>query len=171
MIPGSRLAQFLAAGHLVLVLWGAASLPWPASRLVEPLRWYSALSGADSNYGFYAPAVSSQVRGCFTLIAEDGTTWTDTLDQQRNSEAARRLGGSVDKMFTLAPQHQPPGFPRSLAASWAATLFARHPAARQVRVEVQAYDVPTMTDCRGGARPGWQTLYQANFTRTAPQED
>src|SRR5262249_25658279 len=109
----------LAVAHLTLVVCGAASLsPRPRAGLPgAPVRWSRAMSGADNNYGFFAPGVSSQFRAVFTLTGADGRTWKDTLERGANPEADARLGGTVAKMFSLGAAEESPDLQRALAAS------------------------------------------------------
>jgi hypothetical protein len=155
----------LALCHLALVLAGAVSLT--PTRCAGPLgravNWYSALSGADTGYGFFAPEVSPQFRAVFTLTDDAGHSWPDTLENSTRGEAHLRLRSVADKLFSLGVVDQEPGLARTVATSWAATLFARHPSARQVVVRVERYDIPSMVRFREGTQPRWQTVYEATF--------
>jgi hypothetical protein len=161
------------AAHLTLVVWGAGNMPsLPDGPVAQALRWYSALSGADGSFGFFSPGVPPQYRAQFTLVGKDGRTWTDTLERGGSHEARLRLSGIADKLFPLDPEERPPDFQRTLTASWAAALFARHPEASRVVVRVEAYEVPSLADYQGGARLDWETIYEVTFTRTgADPED
>lgn len=165
------LATCAAACHLLLVVCGATGWaffggdPAEDNLAEEAVRLYGALSGAENGYGFFAPGVSSQIRATFTLTDAAGRTWTDTLEEGMGAEATLRVGSGV----SLAAFD---GVRESLARSWAATMFARHPAARSVTIRIDVYDLPTMTDYRAGARPCWLPVYEATAERdAAPAEE
>src|SRR5438270_312272 len=126
------LAALLAGGHLILVVCGAANLSAPKwTRIAgKGLRWYGAVSGADSGYGFFAPGVASQTRATFTLADADGRTWTGDLAAGDNHEVQLRLGAMVSTAAS-------PAIRRKLAASWAGKLFADHPEAEHVQIRVE----------------------------------
>jgi hypothetical protein len=157
-----RLRSFavaLAAIHLVLVVCGAAHF-----RLV-PLQWggivqhtYGALSGSDSGFGFFAPGVASQLRATFTMTDDAGNSWTDVLEHGNNREARLRLGTVVSNFAEEKMR-------RDVAASCAATMFGRHPTARQVVVRVEVYELPPMEAYRAGAQPEWIPVYEATVSR------
>jgi hypothetical protein len=160
------LAIALAAVHLVLVVCGAAHF-----RLV-PLQWggivqhtYGALSGSDSSFGFFAPGVASQLRATFTMTDDEGRTWTDVLEHGNNREARLRLGTVVSNFAEESMR-------RDVAASCAATMFGRHPTARQVVVRVEVYELPPMDAYRDGARPEWVPVYEVTVSReNTPQRE
>jgi hypothetical protein len=155
----------LAATHLVLVACGAGG--WtlvpddtPANRW---LRLYGELSGADNRYGFFAPAVGSQLRTLFTLQDEQGRTWTDTHEHGRTHEGNLRFGGLTDAAWAhgnLDPVQ---------LRSWAAAMLGRHPTATSVTICIQAYSVPTMSDYRFGKRPEWLPVYETTYARVGPE--
>jgi hypothetical protein len=84
------------------------------------------------------------------MTDKDGNSWTDVLNQSGNHEAEMRYNGSTYMINDL-------GHP--LAASWAATMFGRHPKARQVTIQFEEYEPPTMEEFRAGKRPRWRTTY------------
>jgi hypothetical protein len=147
-----------ALTHLALVICGATGRQLlPPSPPDFALRWYGAMTGADSGYGFFAPGVGPQAQATFTLHDAAGHSWTDTIDGD-NQEVRLRLGSMLtnSEVESLRP---------GLTASWAAVMFGRHPEATRVIVRVQLYDTPTMADFRAGATPAWQTVFEASFTR------
>jgi hypothetical protein len=155
-------------GHLALVACGAAGLRLlPASNIAgQTLRCYGALSGADMGFGFFAPAVGSQMRAVFVLTDGTGHTWEDDLEAGHNHEVKLRIGALINQ-FPVADQEE--FLRRDLAASWAGTLFARHPTAQQITVRVEAYDVPSRAEYRAGARPAWVHVSSYTCTREQPR--
>jgi hypothetical protein len=156
----TRYLVIFAVGHLVLVISGAAGLRLlpSASGLGGALRWYGAVSGADSSYGFFAPNVGPDARAVLTIVDDTGRSWTEPLDEAGNQEVRLRLGN-------VASQGTEGHGRLGLAASWAARAFGRHPQASVVTVRVEIYDIPTMQEFRNGEGPEWVTVYQRAFRR------
>ena len=111
------LAAF-ALGHLFLVICGAAhSRPVsPDNLLGQIAATYSAVSGADTSYGFFAPKVSPQLRAEFVLTDALGEEWTDDGDWGQNAEAKLRFASSIS-MVNYEEMRD------GVAASWAAAMF------------------------------------------------
>ena len=147
----------LAAAHLILVACGAArTIPGLDTLPGWSVRWYGSLSGGTNSYGFFKE-VGSGCKVTFTMTDEAGNTWEDELDRAGNREAWMRANGSIYMIIDLNDQ---------LAASWAANMFARHPSARQVYIQFDQFDPPSMENYRNGVRPEWQTTYARVFLRT-----
>lgn len=156
----------LAGGHLLLVACGAAGLFRAVPPTNPPARaahWYGAMSGASMGYGFFAPAVGSQPRAVFVMTDSAGHTWQDDLEAGRNQEVKLRVGSVIS---TFPADDSEEALRQDLLASWAATMFGRHPRATKVEIRVQTFDVPSMEEYRAGARPEWVTAYGATFTRS-----
>jgi hypothetical protein len=154
-----------ATGHLVLVACGAAGLLRALPRTSGPARavqWYGAMSGADNDYGFFAPGVGAQLRAVFVLTDAEGRTWEDDFGSGPNQEVRLRLNRVVS---TFPAEDGEEALRRDLLASWAGSMFGRHPEARKVEVRVEAYDVPSMAEYRGLARPQWVLVYAEMFVR------
>jgi hypothetical protein len=147
----------IAAAHLLVVACGAASwAPFSDKKLPgKALRWYGGMSGANNGYGFFA-SVGPSYRVSFTMTNSTGRTWTDVLDQGKNNEATLRFNGTVSILGYVGD---------GLTASWAATMFGRHPDAQQVVVELNEYDPPSMEDYQAGKRAQWERVYEAMFVR------
>jgi hypothetical protein len=160
----AHLAWTLAAGaQIAFVICGAArTLPAGDDPASSALAAWCDVSGADNTYGFFAPSVASQCRLSLTMRGADGRTWRDDLVEDRDSRFAFRLQSAVDAIGKF-----PEDLRRALTASWAGAMFARHPAAQEVLVEVEVEQVPTMEAWRAGARPEWLPLYKATFVRRA----
>lgn len=156
-------AGCLAAAHLVFVAAGASGL---FGRLGEAgagpaVRWYGAMTGADAGYSYFAPHVGSELRVRFTLSDGRGREWEDDLTGRMNHEGRLRVG-SMTGLFSPEPARE--ALRHDLAASWAATVFGRHPDARTVVVRVGVHEVPSMADFRAGRRPAWTDVFAATFT-------
>ena len=157
----------LAAGHLVLVACGAAGFaPWagwgPAG---EPLRWYGTVTEAGNSCGYFAPVVGMPSRVTFVMSDDAGRTWEDTLAGSTVSPEARL------RMGTIALGAGDPEMRPRLTASWAATMFGRHPGATQVVVRIETYELPAMEDVRAGSRARWVTVYDATFRRATGERE
>jgi len=157
----------LAVAHLVVVVGGASNtLPQRSSGMPgETLRSYARVSGADSEYGFFAPAVGAEQRARFVLMDADGFTWSDSLDEAKNPEARLRLMNIVEHPFMSGAAAELPAWREQLVKSWAANMFSRHPRAVSLTVIVEAYAVPTMAEFRAGQTPNWMTVYVAQLQR------
>jgi hypothetical protein len=150
-----------AACHLALVVCGAAHQrlvdePHPVGRA---LRWYGGLSGSDSGYGFFAPGVAGERRLVCTLTDAAGHSWAEPLEM-------RGQGREVDlRVLPLLLMFSEPDLGDAMAASVAAKMFGRFPAATRVTVRVDVCVVPTMEEYRAGDRPTWAVGYEATFSR------
>jgi hypothetical protein len=160
MTRSHAFAVLMVAAQLTLVGFGAAGRsPLPArSILAGPLRVWGSLSGADQGYGFFAPSVSSDVRAVFEVVGRDGSSRLDRFATGRK-ETDIRLGNIVAMFFST-----PEGLRDRLAASWAGSMFARHPGASRVVVRISAYELPPMAAYREGRRPEWRPAYLGTFT-------
>lgn len=159
----------LAAAHLVIVICGACQ--WLPERRAGPLaqmfRWYATMSGANSQYGFYAPEVGDHCRARFLLHDEADSTWCDSFEQMNSPEARLRLVGTAEAAFANGAAQESPARRERLVKSWAAAMFTRHPGAASLTVVVEVYDVPTRADYQAGSRPSWKVAYQAQVRRDA----
>jgi hypothetical protein len=169
--------MLLAAAHLVMVVVGASGLlPDANSAPGHSVQWYARMSGADSRFGFYAPAVGSEYRARFVLHDQFGGTWRDVFEEAKSPEARLRQQGIINWGFESAAERDSSEVRQRLVKSWSTTMFKRHPSAVSLSVVIEVYDVPTMSEYRAGSRPSWKTLYQAQVQfdpsaapeRTAP---
>ena len=162
-----RLLTLLGAGHLVVVICGAAYLlpEQSTSGIGKTVEWYGRMSGADSQYGFFAPEVTALYRSRFILQDERGATWSDSLEQAKSPEVALRLEGVVERAFSNGAAEESAERRERLVKSWAAVMFTRHLRAVSLLVAVEVFDVPTMAEYRGGDRPEWKALYTARVER------
>lgn len=126
----------------------------PAGRV---LYAYCEITGANNNFGFFAPAVASQVRVRFTLCDKAGQCSLDSL-ATRSDEVNLKLH-TMFSFFTVSEAQD------LLARSWAAQMLARHPDAQSISVEAEMFQLPTMTEYSAGRRPEWPQFYRAVFAR------
>jgi hypothetical protein len=158
----SRIAEAVAAAHLLLVAsWATGLLP-PAMPGTggKALRLYGALTGADNRFGYFAPEVGPELRLDLTAEAGGRPAPPVALIEARGREAELRAG-TVVSTFAYQPLR------REMARSLAARVFSRHPNATAVNVHVEVCELPTMAEYRAGVRPRWKTGYQARFVRAA----
>ena len=150
----------LAAAHLALVIAGATH--YPVGHQPYLLSWilnlYGGLSGSETTYGFFAPKVAPELVAKFTLVDEQGRTFEVTPQQGVTHEAHLRFESTIS--MVVHPQ-----FRDAVPASWAAALLGRHPEAVEVRVTVEAQDLPRMGQYLAGCRTRWITIYDRKFKR------
>ncbi len=160
-----KLVAGLALAHLVLVVCGA----FDVTRLLQQapggplLRLGTTLSGADTDFAFFAPAVASSKRPRLVFTEGDGQAREVRLDEAPNHEV--RVRTATPLSLFLVPELRDP-----IAASWAARAFDRHPQAHAVTVRVEEHVLPTLKEYRDGKRPQWQPIYDATFARQADEE-
>jgi hypothetical protein len=150
----------LAGVHLGLVLCGAVSLPLLSDDrpVTKALRLGRAMTGSDTNYGFFAPDVGATLEARFTLVDKDGRTWTDELDPGNTIESRLRINNVLAWCYEEELREQ-------VAASLARSMLARHPTVVTVIVRIEEYNPPTFAEFRSGVRPDWDLLYEATVSR------
>lgn len=152
-----------AVGHLGLVIVGGLDLcPWGWPVVGRPLTYYGSLTGVSSGYSFFAPSVRAAPDATFTLVDGAGRRWVDTLQTRVTREADIRVQDLID---VINKRRTGDALKRRVAASWAAEMFARHPAAESVVIDVGHRALPTMAALREGAAPGWESTYRARVVR------
>jgi hypothetical protein len=150
-----------AALHLALVACGALGIVFGRNLdAAMAIGHYAAASGADSSYGFFAPAVASQCRAFMTMRDAAGREWRDSLAHDPRSVFGLRATSILDSIPSLSDRLR-----RGVTASWASAMFGRHPSAVTVLVSVELHVLPTMAEWRDGVRPSWMTIYEARFVR------
>jgi hypothetical protein len=153
------------AGHLALVVAGAAHL---TSRVHGPvgraLRFYDSLSGAGDSYSFFAPAVGPQLRARFNLASPQGERSEETLETGKSRDVGFRLGNLAGTVYIVARRTN---LRRAFLGALAANRLGAHPDADRVQVTIEEWEMPTMAEYRGGARPRWRALNEATFVRTS----
>lgn len=164
--PAFVLLCALAAVHLLLVFLGAVHISiFPArSAPGQVHRVYGAWTGATSGYAFFAPGISQAHRISVDLKMPSGEVLhepfsfaNEALDIRAYSMALRFTG------WNHKADHQD-----NMARAWAATMFGRHPEAREATVRVERMDLPTMEEYQSGQRPTWTQLYRADLALRAP---
>src|SRR5436309_1477604 len=88
--------------HLILVSLGALRvIPFRASSWAGTiLGTYSAYSGADNAYGYFAPSVASEWRAVFDLYDRASNRWTTTKWESSNPEV-KLLLSTINGHFSL----------------------------------------------------------------------
>jgi len=159
-----RLLLGLAAAHLTLVMLGAAHVDLSRfGPLGRGLAAYSALSGADSTYGFFASEVIDQLEANFELVDRSGNRTTTSLVTGTNREADLLINNIT---LSLAPED--PELRRKVSASLAGKLLAQHPEAVEVVLRVDRIETVSIEEYRSGSRPERTTVYTARFKHEAP---
>jgi len=156
-----RLLLALTAGQLILVAVGVVSVDL---RQLGPLGVYlddyRTLSGADSDYGFFAPEVRDQIQTHFEIIDREGRRKPAFLSVGSNHEAEVDIENITDNFESLEPDMR-----SRLAASLAAQIFADRPEAVRVVVRVERFETVSMEEFRSGIRPQRTPFYEATLTR------
>ncbi|GAB4158797.1 MAG: hypothetical protein Tsb009_36050 [Planctomycetaceae bacterium] len=166
-----RFLIVFGVGHLILVASGA--LGWlkrpPQGPTENIVQIYSAASGADNGYGFFAPGVGAQFRTIFILQDKDGREWRENLKLGTTSEANLRFTGISSQLADM-----PPPVRHRVMSSFAGMMFGKYPNARKITVRLELYgfdrsqqeaDFPTMAEFRAGVRPNWLPILDATFLR------
>lgn len=157
------------ACHLVVVAAGAAHLTSGVHGPVRrTLRFYEAISGAGSSYSFFAPTVGPQLRARFVLSTVEGDRFEETLETGKSREVGFRLGNIAGTIYILAKRTD---VRRAFLGALAANRLAAHPEANRVRVSIEEWRMPTMTEYRSGTRPRWRALLDATFVRAPGADD
>lgn len=149
--------------HVALVVAGAAHLTSSLDGSMGwGLRFYTALSGSGDSYSFFAPSVGPQVRARFVLSSPQGEHVEETLETGKSREVGFRLGNIAGTIYIAAKRTD---LQRAFLGALAANRFGAHPEASEVRVNLEEWEMPSMTDYRAGSRPWWRVLNEATFTR------
>jgi hypothetical protein len=130
------------------------------------LDYYAMLSGANEQYAFFAPGVSSQIGVLFDLIDKEGNERTVTLESGLNHETELRIGNIFGE-FQNDAVSDPAKLHRAVAASFVGTMFGRYPGTKEVRVRLQEFTPVSMQEHREGKRPQWNPIYQARYKYAA----
>ncbi|WP_437632433.1 hypothetical protein [Sorangium sp. So ce854] len=149
-----------AAAHIVVVCLGALHVRvgdegWAR----RALTYYGLLSGSDSGYSFFAPGVGTTLAATFQVNGASGESAADALETGVSREADIRVRNIIG-MFSL---EEDPMVRRSLVASWAGKVLARHPDADSVVVQLDTFELPSMAEYRAGKTTGWTLNYRARF--------
>ncbi|UQA62018.1 hypothetical protein [Polyangium aurulentum] len=154
-----RCLLFLAGTHLLLVVLGAGKVKLrDVGPIGRALAHHGYISGASSGYGFFSARIRRRLVLAFDVIDREGNRTTVSLGAGPTHEADLRVDG-------IASAFAEPELRRELAASLAGKIFARHPAAREVVVRVENFEVVSMEDYQRGLRPRRTPFYEARFAR------
>jgi len=172
----------LLAGHLVLVVCGAASIVIPGDNPVsKTVRKYGEISGVENDYAYFAPTAGTQHRFHFVMTDKDGQQWTDGMRFGKTQESNLRLTSLANYVSGSHPDHQ-----FFVMKSLAGKMFARHPQAETVTVKYQLWAVmqptyhpdekpypnfPRMNQVRAGAKPRWIKFDELTFTRVGSSNE
>lgn len=153
----------VAGVHVILVICGAAHLKVRPIPVIGPiLHNYCAFTGADRQFGFFAPNVGSQLRGEFDLTDSKGNVTTRHLEEGVNREAQLRISNLISIFWDQVDDKD---LRRAMAASMAAKMYNRYPDTKEVVVRYEAYELPPMPLWVEGARPYWKPFYRTKFVR------
>ena len=153
----------LAACHLGLAAAGAVKLcPCDLPVVGLALTYYRVVSGTDSGYAYFAPSVGAPPVARFTVVGRDGRALVDTLETGVTREADIRV---EDLIEVMTHRRADDAIRRKVAASWAATMFARHPDAEAVIIDVGNDRIPSMKELRRGEAPRWRSIFRARIAR------
>ena len=151
----------LSGGQLGLVSMGALHIDVAAEGAIgRAAAYYSQLTGASNQYGFFSEDVGSMPRATFD-VKEDGKITTDTLETGASREADFHIVLLINSILGVDDDEE---MESAIAASMAGKIFARHPTAESVMVRVQSYRLPTMAEYRNGARPAWEVFQESTFS-------
>lgn len=156
----------LAFCHLVFVSLSASYIKVadyiPGKNIID---FYLKATGADSSYGFFAPAIGVKTRALFDIVDHNGNKTVGVpLIAESEREVEIRLGGIFDEFTSEDADDE--RFRKPLAASLAAAMFSQHKNAAEVTLHVQEFWPKTMEEYRQGEKAKWSDYYAARFVRT-----
>lgn len=152
-----------ASLHLALAALMMAGVNLGAGgKLGKGLSAYAALTVSNGSFSFFAPGIGPGTRVVFRVRSPAGAEETIDYSSALNREIQLR----ISNQFRVILGHLDDALVRrAVGSSWAAFIFGAFPAAREVAVCLQLWEVPTMGEYRGGARAYWKTVYEAGFSR------
>ena len=151
--------------HVILVMLSAFYVKIPDKFILgKIINFYAKASGADSSYGFFAPAIGGKSRIVFDIISADNKKIINLSPiKQSDREAEIRLGGISDEFISEEAQDE--NFRKPLSSSMALAMFSKYPEAREVILHVQEYWPKTMKAYELGERASWEDYYSARFLK------
>lgn len=165
---GFSFAFIASLFHMAMVFLGACHVP--SEDLVDRLGMlgkgivlYSAYSGANTAYSFFAPEIGSELRAFCIAIGPDGHEIAKTLITTSSSHEALIRVNNIVENFWIEDDNE--DVRRSLAASLAGRSFSDYPQAEKITVLIEVFDLPSMADYRKGAPFRWMPYYSATFNR------
>jgi hypothetical protein len=157
-----RTAAFLIGLHFFFVISVATHLHDWMSRypllapITIPTYYYSAITFANRNFGFFAPQVHSDWNVRLTL--------TDRADHRHVEEFRPGTREMRVKLYSMTGHFTSNDDSMDLfARSWALKAMNENPNVVRVDVEVTQNRIPTMAEYRRGQRIGQEFLYRTRF--------
>ena len=127
--------------------------------VVNSIKTYMDVAGLYRGYGYFAPAVGSDVRAAFILTdSSGGKTFVDF------NTPSREVSLHYDCM--IRESMRMPSVRDAFTRSWAAYVFNQYPHAAIVTVIAEMLDLPTMAQFVHGAKASWRIIYLANFRKS-----
>jgi len=134
-------------------------------RSVAPaLDIYARLTGVGAGFGFFSPVIPKEIQVAFEIETTDRGTIRTTLQQETIQEVNFRVGNMIRLLNRHFYQKK---VMRSVAASLAASMFARYPTAKAVTLHTYVYDFPSLQDASAGKQPEVKRVYSVKFGRSA----
>ena len=149
--------------HLGLATLGALDVClWRYGPLGRGLMAYSAATGLDNSYGYFAPGVATPAQARFTLMARGRELRTEPLTPGITREGDVRVEDLVD---AFNGRRVGAALKRDVAASWAAAMFRRHPDADALVLDVGVARMPPLIRALPGDPTRWKSFYRARVAR------
>jgi hypothetical protein len=158
----------LLIGHGLMIV--AGPLSWDMSRLGrmgEIFYYYGEAAGTNSQYAFFSPGISIQIRARFLIKKDQGTSELIDFMNGRSRETDLRLGDISDQFLTLVKVQEPirRKLQRSLAASMVANVFSRYPDARSIVLTLEEFEPKPLRAMEPYPPPRWRQVYTIEFSR------
>lgn len=158
----------LLVGHGFMIM--AGPLSWDMSRLGrmgEVFYYYGEAAGTNSQYAFFSPGISIQIRVRFLIKKDQGSSELIDFMSGRSRETDLRLGDISDQFLTLVKVQEPirRKLQRSLAASMVANVFSRYPEAQSVVLILEEFAPKPLRAMEPYPAPRWRQVYSIEFSR------
>jgi hypothetical protein len=127
--------------------------------VLDGINTYMNVAGLYRGYGYFAPAVGSDVRVAFVLT--DSTGRRSFVDL---SSSGREVSLHYDCM--IRESMRMPSVRDAFTRSWAAYIFDQYPHTAVVTVLAETLTIPPMAQFAHGARQTWDIIYVANFSKS-----
>lgn len=150
-----------AAAHLAIAAIYGVHVPaeeYLPRAIDRPLSIYGHFTGARARFDFFAPAVPSEARVEFLVVAADGGSRRVRLAATPSEEANRRLR----LMYTIY------GYPSERARlmnAWGEYMLRLDPQAVEVQTRIEVFDVPSLQESAAGMQGSWKEVGRATVRR------
>jgi hypothetical protein len=157
-----KLVTFAIGLHLFFIISVASHLHnWlakkPGLRIIAGLEdYYSAITFANRNFGFFAPEVTADWNVHLTMMDASGNT-RPYVFRMPNREMEVRMYSMIGHFGETETSSD------LFARSWALKAINENPDIREVHVEVTQNAIPTMKEYRNGRRIEPKFLYRTTF--------